>query len=257
MFKQLGERNCEAAGQRELIDLRSESAVTVPPGKREQRKAITRAELLIAARELFGERGLYESSVEDLTRRAGIAKGTLYLYFRNKEELIQAVLREGFESLHRRMIEEVGQEAKLGQVMERIALAHLGFLAQNPDLLRIFHQARGMLKFNRREWLPLRGSLQTHLDRVAELLETSPEGGRLTPAERRGLALFFFGAVSGISSIYATAEGASLRSDMRRTLSRALAVAAAEIHSVRQRRPPGMPPPAVSRNPTPPRRRLR
>jgi len=224
-----------------LIDLRPRSAASAPPGKREQRKAITRAELLVAARELFGERGLYESSVEDLTRRAGIAKGTLYLYFRSKEELIQAVVREGFDSLHRRIIAEAGQGTKLAHLMERIAEAHLGFLAKNPDLLRIFHQVRGMLKFNRREWLPLRGPLLTHLDRVAGLLETSPEGKRLSPGERRRLALFLFGAVSGISSVYATAESTSLRPGTRQILSHALAVAAAEVCPASERRRPGYP----------------
>ncbi|HUK63923.1 MAG TPA: helix-turn-helix domain-containing protein, partial [Dongiaceae bacterium] len=49
-----------------------------PSGRREHRKHATRRELLIAGRRLFAERGLYDSRIEDLSRQAGIAKGTLY-----------------------------------------------------------------------------------------------------------------------------------------------------------------------------------
>ena len=48
---------------------------TRPRGRREHRKRVTRRELLVAGRKLFGDEGLYESRIEDLTRHAGIAKG--------------------------------------------------------------------------------------------------------------------------------------------------------------------------------------
>lgn len=57
----------------------STSALSLPDGRRERRKSITRADLLKAGRRLFSQKGLYESHVEDLTEIAGIAKGTFYL----------------------------------------------------------------------------------------------------------------------------------------------------------------------------------
>jgi AcrR family transcriptional regulator len=46
----------------------------------------TRRRLLDAAEEVFGELGYYEASVSEITRRAGVAQGTFYIYFRSKRE---------------------------------------------------------------------------------------------------------------------------------------------------------------------------
>jgi len=53
------------------------------------------AELTSAALALFGERGFAATRLEDVAARAGVSKGTVYLYFRSKEELFKAVIREG------------------------------------------------------------------------------------------------------------------------------------------------------------------
>src|SRR5471032_114573 len=60
----------------------------------ERRKDARPQELLAAALGQFVERGFAATRLEDVARRAGVSKGTLYLYFENKEELFKAVVRE-------------------------------------------------------------------------------------------------------------------------------------------------------------------
>jgi AcrR family transcriptional regulator len=60
-----------------------------------RRKDARPAELTAAALELFVERGYAATRLEDVARRAGVSKGTLYLYFDSKEALFKAVVREG------------------------------------------------------------------------------------------------------------------------------------------------------------------
>ena len=60
----------------------------------ERRKYARPQELLAAALDLFVERGYASTRLEDVAKRAGVSKGTLYLYFTNKEELFKAVVRE-------------------------------------------------------------------------------------------------------------------------------------------------------------------
>ena len=60
----------------------------------ERRKQERPAELLAAALALFVERGYAATRLDDVAARAGVSKGTLYLYFENKEELFKAVVRE-------------------------------------------------------------------------------------------------------------------------------------------------------------------
>lgn len=63
------------------------------PSPRWQRRADDRpAEILNAALEVFVERGFSASRLEDVAKRAGISKGTLYLYFSGKEELFKALV---------------------------------------------------------------------------------------------------------------------------------------------------------------------
>ena len=69
----------------------------VPPEAKprwERRKDARPQELLAAALAQFVERGFAATRLEDVARRAGVSKGTLYLYFENKEELFKAVVRE-------------------------------------------------------------------------------------------------------------------------------------------------------------------
>ncbi len=66
-----------------------------PSGARwRRRKAARPAEILAAALASFAERGYAATRLEDVAARAGITKGTLYLYFRSKEDLFKAVVRQ-------------------------------------------------------------------------------------------------------------------------------------------------------------------
>jgi TetR/AcrR family transcriptional regulator len=62
--------------------------------KRERRKEARPGELLAAALDLFVEKGFAATKAEEVARRAGVSKGTLFLYFASKEELFKAVVRE-------------------------------------------------------------------------------------------------------------------------------------------------------------------
>jgi len=62
--------------------------------KRLRRKEARPGELLAAALDLFVEKGYAATRAEEVARRAGVSKGTLFLYFASKEELFKAVVRE-------------------------------------------------------------------------------------------------------------------------------------------------------------------
>jgi len=65
-----------------------------PAAKRERRKEARPGELLDAALDLFVEKGFAATRSEEVAARAGVSKGTLFLYFPSKEELFKAVVRE-------------------------------------------------------------------------------------------------------------------------------------------------------------------
>jgi AcrR family transcriptional regulator len=65
------------------------------PAPRKRRKESRPSELLEAALGLFVEKGFAATRLEDVASRAGVSKGTLYLYYENKETLFKAVIQEG------------------------------------------------------------------------------------------------------------------------------------------------------------------
>lgn len=65
-----------------------------PSARWRRRKEDRPAEILAAALSCFAERGYAATRLDDVAHRAGVTKGTLYLYFPNKEELFKAVVRQ-------------------------------------------------------------------------------------------------------------------------------------------------------------------
>ncbi len=77
----------------------AEPAEAADAGVRQRRKEARPQELLDAALELFVEKGFAATRAEEVAKRAGVSKGTLYLYYPSKEELFKAVVRRNLSSL--------------------------------------------------------------------------------------------------------------------------------------------------------------
>jgi AcrR family transcriptional regulator len=91
-----------------------------PPTRR--RKDARPNEILAAALALFGEKGFAATRLDDVAARAGISKGTVYLYFPTKEDLFRAVLRQDLLPNIAAMEAEVAAHAgSSSELMRRIA----------------------------------------------------------------------------------------------------------------------------------------
>ena len=104
-------------------------------GRREQNKAENRAALLKAARTVFAEMGYGAAGVRDIVRRTDLASGTFYNYFKDKDEIFEAVVAElGLELLKRH---------RMGRARARTAeeffrghcSVYFRFAAEDPEIL--------------------------------------------------------------------------------------------------------------------------
>jgi len=77
----------------------SDTSLADAAPRRERRKEARPKELLDAALDLFVEKGFAATRAEEVAHRAGVSKGTLFLYFPTKEELFKAVIRENIIKL--------------------------------------------------------------------------------------------------------------------------------------------------------------
>lgn len=96
--------------------------------------------ILDAAFELFGRFGFYETKISDIADQAGIAKGTIYLYFTSKEELFKAMLCRDFERFMFKVREIADGTEEISDKLYLIAEHHLLFLFSRKDYARMFFQ---------------------------------------------------------------------------------------------------------------------
>lgn len=101
----------------------------------------TRQRLMDAAEEIFGTEGFYQTSVTDITQRAGVAQGTFYLYFPSKHDIFRALM-EHLSHVLRQETEMATQGAKTRLEAERLGFeAFYRFLDKHRNLYRIVRQA--------------------------------------------------------------------------------------------------------------------
>jgi TetR/AcrR family fatty acid metabolism transcriptional regulator len=107
--------------------------------------------ILRAATDVFAIRGYFNAQVADVARAAGVAAGTVYLYFRSKDDLLISIfertMREGFEE-GRAAVAGVGDPAER---LRRLARLHLARLGRDRNLAIVFQvELRQSIKFMER-----------------------------------------------------------------------------------------------------------
>ncbi|MEP9374594.1 TetR/AcrR family transcriptional regulator [Mesorhizobium sp. KR1-2] len=107
---------------------------TPAQSRRERQKALLRAELLEAAHELVKEEGYEGLTIRKLAQRVGYAPMSVYSYFADKHAILLALAEDAFETLARRMEQDVPAEplAALRKIMEEYAV----FALENPNEYR-------------------------------------------------------------------------------------------------------------------------
>ncbi len=105
--------------------------------RREQNKAENRIALLKAARAVFAEMGYGAASVRDIVRRTDLASGTFYNYFKDKDEIFEAVVGELTGVLLKRHQQGRGQAATTEEFVRQHYAVYFEFLADDPELLAL------------------------------------------------------------------------------------------------------------------------
>ena len=124
-----------------MRNMRSNTAVrTVITDKREA--------ILRAAIKVFAGKGYFSSKVADVASEAGIADGTVYLYFKSKEEILHSIFDRAMEEFISEGKREIAEIEEADRKLRRIAELHLEKLGADRDLAIVFQvELRGSVKF--------------------------------------------------------------------------------------------------------------
>lgn len=133
-----------------------------------------------AAYEVFGEEGFYEAKISRVAELAGIAKGTVYLYFSSKEDLFMAVTRRDCEHFLHGLSERLKSAHDLSGRLSAIAAHHLMYYYERKRHTKLFFRAPN----NNPELMEYMASfLKDYMELVKKVLEEGAEENPLLLAQ--------------------------------------------------------------------------
>jgi AcrR family transcriptional regulator len=168
-----------------------------PTGRRNPRR---RDDLVDAAVRVFATTGVAGASVDDIVRAAGVAKGTFYLYFETRDDIVTAVAERLVEGVGRQMDDALAAGDR--SAADRIrgiagALATVGSSPHERELVEALHQPGNSAVHDR-----LSGRIVVRLvPAVTEVIEDGIANGEFVAQDPRRSAAFVLGCFTSLHDI--------------------------------------------------------
>jgi AcrR family transcriptional regulator len=152
---------------------------------------IRKRQILDAARVLLSQKSFEDIRMEDVSRRAELAKGTLYLYFRDKSQIMVAVHADLLSELELSLRELDAHEGR--ELLRQTVKMLLGFLKKNHDFFFQFFQTKST--FSGPDQAAVVKRFQKHMDVIKTLILKASEKGEFPPPQGYIGTLFFMSLI--------------------------------------------------------------
>lgn len=172
---------------------------------RETAQKDKRERILKAAIKVFARKGFYATRVSEIAKAAGVADGTIYLYFKNKDDVLISIFEDRIGQLNRIMREEAAKESTVEDKIRRIVELQLGLLEGQRDLAEVvtvnLRQSSRLLK---QYAAPL---FTEYLETIAGIIVAGQKEGVLrSDVNPRIAARSLWGALDGLALTWAMAD---------------------------------------------------
>jgi TetR/AcrR family fatty acid metabolism transcriptional regulator len=161
--------------------------------------------MLNAAGAVFARLGFFKSTISQIAAEAGVADGTIYLYFKNKDDILYQFIsvktKLVFEKMRKAVEGPVDAETKL----RRLIRCHLAEFQNDRDMAVIFQSE---VRYRRDIEPQIKDISKMYLDFLTEIIEQGQIEGRIRQDLFMGLVKrFVLGAVEGVINTWVAAEG--------------------------------------------------
>jgi AcrR family transcriptional regulator len=162
--------------------------------RREQEFQLRRQEILNAARSLFIEKGLRNTTLDEIAEQSAFGKGTIYNYFANKDDLFRDLIHQLIDEscAVTEAAMELAPEGARPQLLA-YALAAISYLNANDEAFLMIMREHHQLAPESIE--QFRGRFEQKVSQLAAPLAAEIRAGRLRPADPRQLAVLFDGLI--------------------------------------------------------------
>jgi AcrR family transcriptional regulator len=162
--------------------------------KREVVGAFRRTEILDAARRVFARKGFALGIMDEIAREAGIAKGTIYLYFRSKTEVYRALLDHDMKLLQTSTLEHIDRAAALKDKIHAFLLVRLTNADDRREFFHIMDSERANLHMTRKQY---RDFMHEPVARLAAAISAAVETGAIRAIDGEKAAWLIADAARG------------------------------------------------------------
>ena len=165
---------------------------------RDEKRTDKRARILEAAVRVFAERGFFNATVAEIARAAGVADGTIYLYFKSKDDLLLRLFEEKVSELQEAAQAALAQEATAPARLRRFIQLHLALVEKNPDLasVLIVELRQSAQVVQQRD----KARLSAYLDVIAQVVREGQQRGEFDPGISPGVVKrAIFGALDELA----------------------------------------------------------
>jgi TetR/AcrR family fatty acid metabolism transcriptional regulator len=138
-----------------------------------------RQKILHAATKVFARNGFFHSRVSEIARESGVADGTIYLYFKNKEDILISIFEESMDEILNLVRSEISQHKDALAKLRRFVHLHMALMEQNPRLAEVIQvELRQSSKFMK-EYKNVK--FLEYLQFIAEVIEEGQREGLIRP----------------------------------------------------------------------------
>ncbi len=177
--------------------------------RKEREKHFRREQILEAAYQLFHEAGYSAATMDQIAERAELAKGTLYLYFKSKEDVYFALLNRGLEILIALLEDKLNRRPPRDRILVEIANTLSEFIRDYVDYIRIFivmNQEDKQAKISDEISAQFNARAATILKLMKNEIQTLIDEGIYIPVNAGQVANLLWAAFNGISQWSLTRE---------------------------------------------------
>ncbi|HVR40322.1 MAG TPA: helix-turn-helix domain-containing protein [Thermoanaerobaculia bacterium] len=154
-----------------------------------------------AAMRVIARKGMSAATMQEIADEAGVAKGTIYLYFRDRDELVEKTFESAITQLKARIDQAMATDAPIQQKLRDIFAAKLTFFTENREFFRLYIALRhpeGNAQQQRRHKRMCEPQYRASIDRFAQFLESAMERGEIRKMDSQRLALFIIEGTNAI-----------------------------------------------------------
>lgn len=166
--------------------------------RKEREYLVHRGEILSAAEKVFAAKGFFPTTMSEIAETAEFGTGTLYKYFKSKEDLYFTLINEKTDEINRLVKSELLQKTSAIERIRKVLGLQLEFIERNRDFFRIYTSEGSRFEWTVKDELGkgIHEKMVTYIHILAEVMNQGIEGGEFRALNPMDLAHALVGIVN-------------------------------------------------------------